>query len=127
MKIIFEKVFDVIDSSDDNKIDKNEFEGAKEVLKKIELENLTFEEIDSDNSGSITIDEFMNIILKIIEKMEIEKNGPEFLEEENKIERARPETPEDPKLKNRIRQNNNSDDEDINDFENTMDLKKKEY
>lgn len=95
MKIIFEKVFDAIDSSNDNKIDKDEFEGAKEVLAKVELDNLTFAEIDTDNSGHITIDEFMNIIMKLIEKMEIDKNGSEFLEAENQIERTRPDTPDD--------------------------------
>jgi len=101
LKIIFEKVFNAIDSSNDNKIDKDEFEGAKEVLAKVELDNLTFAEIDIDNSGHITIDEFMNIIMTLIEKMEIDKNGSEFLEAENQIERARPDTPDDTPINNR--------------------------
>lgn len=65
----------------------------------------------------------MKVILDIIEKNEIEKNGPEFLEAENNIKRARPASPDN---NNKSNKNNASNDMDDDDYDNTMDLKKKE-
>jgi len=48
---VFEKVFDLVDSSHDRKISREEFIKTHHIFKKMKLDNFTFEEIDKDNSG----------------------------------------------------------------------------
>jgi len=48
---VFEKVFDLVDSSNDKKISKEKFKETHHILEKMKLGNLNFDDIDKDKSG----------------------------------------------------------------------------
>lgn len=71
LRIIFEKLFTILDDSDDKLICRDEFGKASIVLDKLGLSGLKFEDMDLDGSGQITLQEMMQVVIKNIETLEI--------------------------------------------------------
>jgi len=72
LRIIFEKLFSILDESGDKLISRDEFAKTSFVLEKLGLTGLKFEDIDIDGSGEITLEEMMRVVIKNIEVLEIE-------------------------------------------------------
>lgn len=87
------------------------------------LQDVTFEDIDRDKSGSVSMDEFLDVIMGKINELEIQAHGSEFLDEEDNMASVKP-AKGDTSI---VKPNHNTDDEDEDeDDEYMVDLKKKE-
>jgi len=71
LRIIFEKLYSIIDDNNDKFINRDEFGKASNILEKIGLIDLKFEDMDLDKSNQITIQEMMKFVIKNIETLEI--------------------------------------------------------
>jgi len=86
LRIIFEKLFTVMDGSNDKLISRDEFAKSSFVLDKLGLAGLKFEDMDLDGSGEITLQEMMHVVIKNIETLELNSGDLKLEEEELKEE-----------------------------------------
>jgi len=84
LRIIFEKLFTVMDGSNDKLISRDEFAKSSFVLDKLGLAGLKFEDMDLDGSGEITLQEMMHVVIKNIETLELNSGDLKLEEEELK-------------------------------------------
>lgn len=83
-------MFDIIDTSNDSNISKKEYDEAVIILQKMNLQDVTFEDVDIDNSGNVTLDEFIDCMMGKIEELEISAHGMEFIEDEDNMISKKP-------------------------------------
>jgi len=87
------------------------------------LQDVTFEDIDKDQSGSVSMDEFLDVIMGKINELEIQAHGTAFIEEEDNMTTVKPAKNDTSIVKPNF---NSNEDDDEDDDEYMVDLKKKE-
>lgn len=78
MRIIFEKLFSIVDDSGDKLISRDEFAQSAFVFKKLGLAGIKFEDMDLDGSGEITLEEMMTVVIQNIKTLEINSEDLKF-------------------------------------------------
>lgn len=88
----------------------------------MKLQDVTFADVDTDQSGSVTMDEFINCMMGKINELEITAHGMQFIEDEDNMDSVKPKLLKGESI---TKPNNISEGEEDED-EYMVDLKKKE-